>query len=145
MTATPRDPAQAAVAGAAALAGGEADRAKQKISLEAQVAEIERELRARAHVYPRLVENGRLKKETAARHVAHLEAALATLNWIGGLRDQLYDLKRKSAASAVVGNAALSDAELLTHPAVVAVLAAFPEATVTNPFHTPDLFHQEDA
>ena len=44
-----------------------------------QVACIERELRQRARVYPRLIESGRMTKQKADEETRRMEAVLATL------------------------------------------------------------------
>jgi hypothetical protein len=48
-------------------------------SLAEQIAELDRELRLRNRVYPRLVADGRLSEATANRHTRALRAALRTL------------------------------------------------------------------
>lgn len=52
------------------------------ITLADQIAEVERELKMRAKVYPRWILTGRLTKERAARNTAVLEAILGTLKAI---------------------------------------------------------------
>lgn len=53
------------------------------IPLEDQIAEIERELKQRDRVYPRLIEQGRLRGEVADLQSRRMLAALETLK---GLR-----------------------------------------------------------
>ena len=56
---------------------------EQPFTIDEQIAEVERELKMRAAVYPRWIANGNLKESTAARHVAAMRAVLETLK---GLR-----------------------------------------------------------
>ena len=48
-------------------------------TLEDQVACVEREIRQRHRVYGRLVSQGKLKKATADREIAAMQAVLETL------------------------------------------------------------------
>jgi hypothetical protein len=48
-------------------------------SLAQQIEEIEREIRLRREVYPRMVSNGRMKKSVADYHLARMVAVLGTL------------------------------------------------------------------
>lgn len=52
---------------------------REPISLDEQIAELERELRQRERVYPRLIASGQLTKLRAERQVLVMQAALATL------------------------------------------------------------------
>lgn len=52
-------------------------------TLDEQIAELERELRQRERVYPRLIANGTLRRDRAERQTAAMEAAVRTLR---GLR-----------------------------------------------------------
>ena len=49
------------------------------VTLTAQIACIERELRMRRNVYPRWIENRRLTQARADAEIATMEAVLATL------------------------------------------------------------------
>jgi len=49
------------------------------VTLADMIHEVRRELGQRAHVYPRLVEKGRLKGSTADEQVRRLQAVLAIL------------------------------------------------------------------
>lgn len=49
------------------------------LTLEEQIAEVERELGMRRRVYPRFVEAGKMSRQKADRQVADLEAVLLTL------------------------------------------------------------------
>lgn len=53
-----------------------------KISLASQIAEIDRELTARADVYPRLIKTNRMRQSIADIQVKHLEQARETLTWL---------------------------------------------------------------
>lgn len=52
------------------------------ITLEAQIASVEREIRMREKVYPRWTASGKLKKESADRELETMKAVLATLREI---------------------------------------------------------------
>lgn len=49
------------------------------IPIGEQIACVERELRQRARVYPRLIESGRMTKQKADEETRRMEAVLATL------------------------------------------------------------------
>lgn len=55
---------------------------KRKISIEQQISEIQREIGLRKNVYPGLVARGRMRQGEADEHMARIEAALTTLQWI---------------------------------------------------------------
>lgn len=48
-------------------------------SLAAQILEVERELRLRQQVYPRMVSQGRMKLDDSERHIRTMQAVLNTL------------------------------------------------------------------
>ncbi len=105
------------------------------VPIAAQVAEVERELRARAHVYPRLIDKGRLKVETAALHNRDLQAALATLRTVEAYADGLRELIRYLRGAGLAPGEQPSAEErqyLLDHPAVRALVEAFPGAVLTG-------------
>lgn len=52
------------------------------VPIEAQVECVQRELRYRAHVYPRLIAKGRLTPAKAKAETEAMEAVLATLQSI---------------------------------------------------------------
>lgn len=52
------------------------------ISLEEQIAEVERELRLREHVYPRFIESKKMRQEKADKCMAAMRAVLSTLQSI---------------------------------------------------------------
>ena len=58
-----------------------------RISLQAQIEELEYELRMRTDVYPRLVRRGRMRAGEAELHKQRLEAAIRTLRWLNELLD----------------------------------------------------------
>lgn len=53
--------------------------ATRTISLVEQIAEIGREIAFRERVYPRLVMDGRMTEDRAAKHMRAMEAVLTTL------------------------------------------------------------------
>jgi hypothetical protein len=53
------------------------------ISIQAQIQCVERELRMRLRVYPHWVADGRMRRTTAEREIARMEAVLATLRSLG--------------------------------------------------------------
>jgi hypothetical protein len=53
-----------------------------KISLTAQIAEIDRELLQRREVYPRLVATRKLRESHAKFQTDRMEAVRATLQWL---------------------------------------------------------------
>lgn len=55
-------------------------------TLEEAIAEVLRELAMRKSCYPRWVESGKLKPETAERQLTRLQLALANLRDIEGAR-----------------------------------------------------------
>lgn len=73
---------------------------KMKISLAQQIEEVERELKLRATVYPRMVASGKLKQKYADFHVERLQAVLDTLKWLNENRTRILDEVRKEADAA---------------------------------------------
>jgi hypothetical protein len=55
------------------------DKLAERVTLDAQITELKRELVYRHRVYPRLIEAGRLHYGVAERQKARLKAAIATL------------------------------------------------------------------
>lgn len=53
-----------------------------EISIEEQIAEVERELKLREHVYPRFIEAKKMRPEKAEKCMAAMRAVLATLKSI---------------------------------------------------------------
>lgn len=53
-----------------------------KHSITAQIEEVDRELRLRAQVYPRLIRKGDMRQSVADMHVDRMQAVLATLRWL---------------------------------------------------------------
>ncbi len=51
----------------------------QAPTLQQQIAEVERELRQRAHVYPRLIGSGKMTRTKADWHTTLMQAVLETL------------------------------------------------------------------
>lgn len=54
----------------------------QKISLNQQIDELDREIEQRRTVYPRLVAQGKLRESIAAYQTDRLKAARTTLAWL---------------------------------------------------------------
>lgn len=90
------------------------------ISLDEQIAEVEREIRQRARLYPAWVEKGRLKAETADAKLAALRAAQSTLMWL----DRNHVWIKQEAQRRVL--------QAQQETGVQAVLAEFPGAVATS-------------
>lgn len=56
-----------------------------KISIGAQIEEVEREIGLRKQVYPRQVSSGKMRQSVADMHLARMEAVLKTLRWLSTL------------------------------------------------------------
>jgi hypothetical protein len=54
--------------------------AKQKHPLRIQIQEVERELRMRRDVYPRLQHKGKMRAGEVAEHISRMESVLQTLH-----------------------------------------------------------------
>jgi cbb3-type cytochrome oxidase cytochrome c subunit len=63
--------------------------AARRVSLTSQIAEVQRELKMRADVYPRQVAARRMRQAEADLHVAHMRAVLATLKWLQANEDAI--------------------------------------------------------
>lgn len=70
----------------------------QKISLASQIAEVERELDWRRKNYPNRVSSRAMRQAEADLHIGHLEAALASLQWLQKNRDALAATKETNRA-----------------------------------------------
>ena len=55
---------------------------EKKLSLGAQLEEVDRELEQRRRVYPRLVAKGEMRQSIADEHVRRMVAVRATLAWL---------------------------------------------------------------
>jgi hypothetical protein len=53
-----------------------------KHSIGAQIEEVEREIKKRREVYPRLVSRGEMRQSVADMHTDRMVAVLATLRWL---------------------------------------------------------------
>jgi hypothetical protein len=53
--------------------------AAPQVSIDVQIAEVQRELRQREFVYARSIQRGTMKQEDASRYIARMKAVLATL------------------------------------------------------------------
>jgi hypothetical protein len=60
-----------------------------KISIDAQIEEVERELRLRGGVYARQVASGKMRKAVADMHTDRMVAVLETLRWLRDNRVQV--------------------------------------------------------
>lgn len=102
------------------------------VPLDDQIAEVERELRAREHVYPRLIEKGRLKPETADKHVCHLTWALQSLKFLRANQDWIKSIAAQRRAQAQERAADHDTFDPTSHPAVSAVLEAIPGSQIAG-------------
>lgn len=103
------------------------------IPIADQADEVEREIRQRERLYPKWIENGRLRQDTAQKKIATLKAAAATLRFVALHAAGLRALAHFLIASAPGTPPEPSDEEraaLLAHPAVSGLLAVWPEAEV---------------
>ncbi len=96
-----------------------------------QIAELNREIRQRERLYPKWIEAGRIKPDTAERKLDLLRGLAARCEW---LRDNLAWIKpaaerRREEAHALAQREAELE-ELKQHPAAAATLAEFPGARV---------------
>jgi hypothetical protein len=53
-----------------------------KITLNAQIGEVDRELRLRNDVYEIAISKGKMRRAVADLHLAHMRAVRATLVWL---------------------------------------------------------------
>jgi len=122
------------------------------IPLADQIAEVAREIRQRDRVYPKWIADGRLKQETADTKLAQLHAALSTLQFIERHADGLRLLVKFLREADLQPKEQPSEEErqhLLAHPAVRAVVDAFPDASISisnarRPQQGPgEMFHNE--
>ena len=92
-----------------------------KVSLADQILEIEKEIRDRAQRrFPYAVKTGKLLPETAERTLAVMRAVHNTFIWL-----EANEVWIRAEATRRAQRAALAD-----HPAVTAVLEAFPGAEI---------------
>lgn len=102
---------------------------RQRALLEEQIKEVEREIRQRARVYPKWVEEGRYKPETAEMKLATMRDVHDTLMW---LEANLSWIKPQAVRRAREKRFAAEAEALLDHPAVSAVMDAFQGAEITE-------------
>ena len=69
----------------------------RKVPIEEQVAEVERELKMRSHVYPVLVASDKLKPLQAIKQNEGMMAVLDTLKWVQKNKDRLKEQARQPA------------------------------------------------
>lgn len=104
------------------------------ITITEQREEVEREVRQRERIYPEWIERGRLKRDTAERKIATLKRAADSLRLIErhavGLRALAHYLVATDTGPGAVppDPTPAERAALLAHPAVAALLAAWPDA-----------------
>ena len=60
-----------------------------KISIGAQIEEVQREIGLRKQVYPRQVSSGKMRQSIADMHLERMEAVLKTLQWVEANRAEL--------------------------------------------------------
>lgn len=112
-----------------------------------QIAEVDREIRQRERLYPRWIEQGRLKGDTADKKLADLRDAALTLRFLDKyaepLRNMIKVLQQYNPYDDKVIPEQVMES-LLKHPAVREVMAVFPEAVIAadRPLKQPafDLF-----
>lgn len=61
-------------------------------SLQAQIAEVEREIEQRRTVYPRLIAKRTMRESEARLHIERMEDALATLRFLDDHRESFLAL-----------------------------------------------------
>lgn len=61
-----------------------------KISINAQIEEVEREIALRKKVYPNLIRKGDMRQSVADLHIERMAAVKTTLEW---LRDNEADIR----------------------------------------------------
>lgn len=66
-----------------------------KLSIHAQIEEVQREIELRRKVYPHQVATGKMRESVAALHIQRMEAVLTTLQW---LRDNEAAIRSKVPA-----------------------------------------------
>lgn len=109
------------------------------IPLDEQIREVEREIRQRARLYPKWVEDGRYKQDTADAKLATMRAVHDTLMWLEQNRDWI----RSEAERRLLAERLRAEADSLRdEPAVATLLDAFPGAEITD---VRNIQHREDA
>ncbi len=68
-----------------------------RISLNQQIEEVQRELNVRAQVYPGLIARGRLRQSEADYQSERLRAVLKTLKWLQENEDDIRAAAHNSA------------------------------------------------
>ena len=103
-------------------------------TIEEQADEVGREVRQRERIYPKWIEERRLKADTAAKKLATMRDAERSLRFIArhavGLRALAAFLIATPAGSPPIPTEA-ERAALLAHPAVKALLEVWPDAEVS--------------
>lgn len=118
-------------------------------TIQAQIAECNRELGQRRHVYPRLIESGKLTQAAADRQTKDLTDAVHTLEFVQKyavpLRTLIETLQRYNPYEDKVVPEAEID-RLLQQPEVREVMRVFPDTIITASRKidgTGDLFASE--
>jgi hypothetical protein len=118
-----------------------------------QAEEVEREMRQRERLYPRWIEAGKIRADTAERKIATLRDAARTLRFVAqhaaGLRALAHFLIATGPGSDPTPTPDEQEA-LRAHPAIAPLLAVWPEAEViiappapaAEPTQ-PELFYEE--
>lgn len=113
-----------------------------KVSIDDQIAEVEREIRQRIRRYPEVVAKGQLKEETAARKLWQLQAAAASLRFLRDNADWIRPIAEERRRQALNLDLGLDPVEVPSadaepqpehdpHPDPLdALLSAFPGSTV---------------
>ena len=63
-----------------------------------QIEEFEREIALRKNVYPNLVAKGNMRQSVADYHMARIEAALKSLEWLRDNRDGIVKAMKEQVA-----------------------------------------------
>lgn len=67
-----------------------------KVSIGAQIEEVQRELKLRQNVYSTMVAQGKMRQSVADMHMARMQAVLETLEWCSDNAAQIAAITRTS-------------------------------------------------
>lgn len=67
---------------------------RQKISIEDQIAAVNREIVLRDAVYAKMIANGKMSRVKAQKQIAEMEAVRNTLAWVREHRELIADVVR---------------------------------------------------
>ena len=108
------------------------DATPHKVSLREQADEAQRELAMRHRVYPGLVKRGKMTETEQAVAIARMRAIRDTLRLFAEHEDAI----RSALATAIQRRKDAAEIDALReHPAVKAVLGAFPDADIAEVRH----------